>query len=178
MFYQIITHTPLWVWGLFALLLWLGLRQALPGSMGLRRITIMPIAMMGLSLYGTVSAFGATPAVLLAWFAAAAALATLVLRQPLPANTRYDSGTRMFQVQGSWVPLALMVGIFATKYFVGVASAMHLELTHDTAFAPGFSALSGAFSGVFAARAARLWQLALRQASGGYSAPCALASKD
>ncbi len=178
MFYQIITHTPLWIWGLFALLLWLGLRQAMPGSMGLRRITIMPTAMMGLSLYGTVSAFSASPAVLVAWFAAAVALATLVVHQPLPANTRYDSGTRMFQVQGSWVPLALMVGIFATKYFVGVASAMHLELTQDTAFAPGFSALSGAFSGVFTARAARLWQLALRQTRGGFLHAQALASKD
>jgi len=108
--------------------------------------------------------------VLLVWFSAAAVLVTLVLRQPLPADTRYDSDTRIFQVQGSWVPLALMMGIFATKYFVGVASAMHPELTRDTAFALGFSALYGAFSGVFAARAARLWRLALRQARGGMSA--------
>ena len=170
MFYQIITNTPLWVWGLFALLLWLGLKQALPGSIGLRRITITPIAMMGLSMYGTVSAFGATPTVLLVWCAAAAGLATLVLRQPLPTNTRYNAVTRIFQVQGSWVPLALMMGIFATKYFVGVASAMHPDLIRGTAFTLGFSALYGAFSGVFAARAARLWQLALRQTGGGYSA--------
>jgi len=170
MLFQIVTRTPLWVWGLFALLLLLGLKQTRSSSMGLRRITIMPVAMMGLSLYGTVSAFGATPTVLLVWFSAAAVLVTLVLRQPLPADTRYDSDTRIFQVQGSWVPLALMMGIFATKYFVGVASAMHPELTRDTAFALGFSALYGAFSGVFAARAARLWRLALRQARGGMSA--------
>ena len=170
MLYQILIRTPIWVWGLFALLLWLGLKQAKPRSVGLRRITIMPIAMMGLSLYGTVSAFGATPTLLLVWFASAAALVALVLRQPLPANTRYDSGTRVFQVQGSWVPLALMMGIFATKYFVGVASAMHPELTRDSAFALGFSALYGAFSGVFAARAACLWRFALRQTRAGFSA--------
>ena len=93
-----------------------------------------------------------------------------MLRQPLPSNTRYDSGARIFQVQGSWVPLALMMGIFATKYFVGVASAMHPELTRQTAFALGFSALYGAFSGVFAGRAVRLWQLAIRHKRGGLSA--------
>ena len=169
MFYQIITHTPLWVWALLALLLWLGLKQAMPASMGLGRITITPTFMMGLSLYGTVSAFGATPTVLLVWFAAAAALAALVLRQPLPANTRYDTDTRIFRVQGSWVPLALMMGIFAAKYAVGVASALYPELAHHTVFALGFSALYGAFSGLFMGRTVRLWQLALRPKHGGFS---------
>ena len=166
MFYQIITHTPLWVWGLFSLLLWIGLKQALPRNMGLRRITIMPVALTALSLYGTVSAFGATPAVLMVWIAAAAA--ALVLRQPLAQSTGYDSSARIFQVQGSWMPLAMMMGIFATKYFVGVALAMHPELSRDTAFAVGFSASYGAFSGVSTGRAARLWRLALWPTQGGF----------
>ena len=63
---------------------------------------------------------------------------------------------------GSAVPLALMMGIFFTKYAVGVLLAMHPELRHQMGFALGISALYGGFSGIFAARALRLWTLALR----------------
>ena len=64
---------------------------------------------------------------------------------------------------GSAVPLALMMGIFFTKYAVGVTLGMHLAQANDVSFALAVSALYGAFSGVFAGRAARLWRLALAQ---------------
>lgn len=161
MFYQIIIHTPVWVWALLALLLWLGIKQSRPGQPSLLRITVVPLVLTSLSLLGTVSAFGSSPAVMLTWLAAAAALAAVVLQSPLPEITRFDAHTRTFQVPGSWVPLALMAGIFANKYVVGVALNLHPELMHEATFTLGFSALSGAFSGVFAARAMRLWRLAL-----------------
>jgi hypothetical protein len=56
-----------------------------------------------------------------------------------------------------------MMGIFFTKYAVGVALGMHLAQANDVSFAIPVSALYGAFSGVFAARAARLWRLAMAQ---------------
>jgi len=85
-----------------------------------------------------------------------------VLQQPLPASTRYDRAAREFQVAGSAVPLVLMMGIFFTKYVVGVALAMHPELRQQAGFAVGVPMLYGAFSGIFAARAVRLWKLAIR----------------
>jgi hypothetical protein len=85
----------------------------------------------------------------------------VALQSPLPDVTRFDAHTRTFHVPGSWVPLVLMVGIFASKYVVGVALNLHPELMHEATFTLGFSALNGAFSGVFAARAIRLWRLAL-----------------
>lgn len=54
-----------------------------------------------------------------------------------------------------------MMGIFFTKYVVGVALVMHPELRHDSVFAVAIPVLYGAFSGVFAARALRLWKLAI-----------------
>ena len=63
MFYQIIIHTPVWVWALLALLLWLGIKQSRPGQPSLLRITVMPLVLTSLSLSGTVSAFGSAPQV-------------------------------------------------------------------------------------------------------------------
>ena len=159
---QIILHTPKWVFAVFALLLWLGCRQLLTGQVSLAKATVMPVAMTGLSLAGVISAFGDSPGALLGWTVAAAALLLLVLQQPLRATTRYDRAAREFHVAGSAVPLVLMMGIFFTKYAVGVSLAMHPELRQQASFAVAIPMLYGAFSGMFAGRAVRLWKLAIR----------------
>lgn len=162
MLLQIILHTPKWVFAVFVLLLWLGCKQLMSGSVSLAKVTVMPIAMTGLSLAGVVSAFGDSPGALLGWAVAAAALMLVVLQQALPASTRYDRAAREFHLAGSAVPLVLMMGIFFTKYVVGVALAMHPELRQQASFAVAIPMLYGAFSGIFAARAVRLWKLAIR----------------
>lgn len=162
MLLQIILHTPKWVFAVFVLLLWLGCRQLLAGRVSLAKVTVVPIAMTGFSLAGVVSAFGDSPGALLGWAVAAAALALVVLQQPLAATTRYDRAARNFHVAGSAVPLVLMMGIFFTKYAVGVSLAMHPELRQQASFAVAIPMLYGAFSGIFAGRAVRLWRLAIR----------------
>jgi hypothetical protein len=163
MIFQIITHTPIWVWALLALLVYFGYQQTKSRTIGLRRATIIPVVLTALSIYGTLSAFGSSSLAILAWLAAATALATTVMLLPIPAGTRFDNQARQLHIIGSWVPMALMMGIFVTKYIVGVALSMHPELAQKTTFALTFSALYGAFSGVFIGRALRLWQLTTRR---------------
>jgi len=110
---------------------------------------------------------------LLGWAVAAAALVLVVLQQALPASTRYDRAAREFHLAGSAVPLVLMMGIFFTKYVVGVALAMHPELRQQASFAVAVPMLYGAFSGIFAARAVRLWKLAIRTDAMGVAARAA-----
>jgi len=165
MLLDILTHTPAWVFAVFALLAWLGGRQLVPGSARLNRVIAMPLAMAAFAVYGVVTAFGHSPAGLtgLAGWAAAAAIALAVLsRLPLNPAVRYDAASRRFFQPGSAVPLALMMGIFLTKYVVGVTLALHPDCAHQTAFAIGISTLYGLFSGIFAGRALRLWKLAFR----------------
>jgi hypothetical protein len=165
MLFQIISATPKWVFVLFAGLLWLGCKQLLASRVSLLRITFLPVAMAGLAVYGVISAFADSPGAMIGWAVSAVALASLVLQRPLPATTRYDAATRSFQITGSAVPLALMMGIFFTKYVVGVELAMHPELAHQHELALAIGTIYGAFSGVFAGRGIRLWMLAIRQDS-------------
>jgi hypothetical protein len=162
MLMQVILHTPKWVFAVFFLLLWLGAKQLLANNVSLSRVTLMPVAMGGLSVYGVLSVFGDSFGALLGWAAAAVVLLALVLQRPLPATTRYDAAQRRFHVAGSAVPLVLMMGIFLTKYVVGAALAMHPELRQQAAFGLAVPVLYGAFTGVFAGRAVRLWKLAIR----------------
>jgi hypothetical protein len=159
---EIMQHTPKWVFFLFAGLLWLGAKQLIANSVSLLRVTLMPLAMAGLSVYGVTSAFGDSTGALLAWAVAAAALLALVLQRPLPAGTRYDPVGRRFHVAGSGWPLALMMGIFFTKYAVAAALAMHPGLRADGQFALWVPAVYGVFTGLFVGRAVRLWKLAIR----------------
>jgi len=63
-------------------------------------------------------------------------------------------------VPGSWLPLALMLGLFATKFAVGVLVALAPALRHDAAFAASAGLAYGAFSGLFLGRALALRALA------------------
>ncbi len=165
MFMQILTNTPKWVFALFVALVWLGLKQMLPRRVSLNRITIMPLAMTCLSLYGVTSAFGDTPQALLTWLAGATLAFTLNFQLRNWTQIQYDATRRSFQLPGSAVPLALFMGIFFTKYAVGVSIAMQPALAHNGGFALAIGLLYGAFSGVFLARATQLWRVALAQSN-------------
>jgi hypothetical protein len=157
MLIQIISKTPLWVWLLLAALIAAGWSQTRTRTASLTRITVLPLAMTALSLFGTIGAFGSAPQNLVVWLLAGSVTAACVLLRPLPQGTRYQPSQRQFTVPGSWVPLALMMGIFLSKYVVGVATSIQPALAHHTGFSLTFCALYGAFSGIFLARAARLW---------------------
>ncbi|HNV60413.1 MAG TPA: hypothetical protein PKH72_12225 [Rhodoferax sp.] len=165
MLMQILTGTPKWVFALFVALLWLGMQQMLPRKVGLNRATLAPVAMTLLSLYGVTSAFGDLPLALLGWLGGAAMAFTASMQLQNNSNAiRYDATNRRFQLPGSIVPLTLFMGIFFTKYAVGVSLNMQPGLAREIGFALPVSTLYGVFSGVLLARTARLWRMALQQA--------------
>ena len=163
MFMQILTHTPKWVFALFAGLVVLGLKQMLPSRAGLNRITIIPLAMTCLSLFGVTSVFGDSPQALLTWVVGAAITFALNFQFSSSSQIRYDAANRSFYLPGSAVPLALFMGIFFTKYAVGISVGMQPALAHDASFALVVAGLYGGFSGIFLSRAAKLWRIALAQ---------------
>jgi hypothetical protein len=161
MLMQILTHTPRWVFFLFAALAWLGISQMAGRRLTLRRVTLLPVAMLALSFYGVVSSFRDLPWALLPWAAGVALAAAAVLARRVPEGTSYEPRTRLFALPGSPLPLALIMGIFFAKYAVGVSLAMTPGLAQSVGFATVVAAISGALSGVFLGRAARLWRMAL-----------------
>jgi hypothetical protein len=159
MFTSIITRTPPWVFALFFVLLALGFLQMRDRRMNLRRVLIVPIMFLALSLAGVVSAFAWNAALIAVWALGYGLIAYSVSKSSWGRTSTYDPLTQSFQVAGSSVPLVLMMSIFFLKYFVGVSMAMQASFTQDAAFPLVVSALYGAFSGAFAGRALSLLQL-------------------
>jgi fucose 4-O-acetylase-like acetyltransferase len=162
MLMQILINTPKWVFALFALLLWLGIKQMSARSVGLNRATILPLSMTVLSLLGVTSTFGSSPQAMLAWLAGAVLVFATGMQVLRTKRVQYNASNRTFTLPGSMVPLVLFMGIFFTKYVVGFSMAMQPALAQSADFALIVGAVYGSFSGIFLARAAVLLRVALR----------------
>jgi len=160
MLMQILSNTPKWVFALFIFLLILGVRQMRDRTMPRRRLVIMPLIFLALSLFGIISAFGWNLEPLLIW-AVAYVLMVVFIKQYIPIkDASYDPGTQRFKVPGSIFPLILILIIFCLKYFVGVGTAMQAPFTQDPLFPVIISALYGVSSGIFAGRSLRIMKAA------------------
>lgn len=160
----IIQHTPAWVWVLLCALLALGVSQSIPRRASQTRTTVLPAAMAVFALLGLVTAFAGVEQRILAtavWLVCTLGCTALALwlRPAAPAAIRFDGATRQFALPGSAWPLLMILGIFLTKYGVGVELALQPTLAGDPVFALGVAAVYGMFNGIFTARFVRLWRL-------------------
>ena len=153
---QILTHTPLWVFGLFFGLVYLGYLQSRTRQVSRGRLIVLPIAMLVWSLYSVWSTFDAHLTALAAWACAWVAVVAIALVRAPSRRASYDAATRQFTVAGSWVPLALMMGIFFFKYAVAVVHATNPGVLGTTTAVVVVAGSYGFFSGMFAARALRV----------------------
>lgn len=163
---QTLQHIPLWVFGLLIGLIGLGLLQTRTRQLRKRRLLIVNIALTVFTLVGVVQQWWHTPWLtlgLLSWAASCALVAWALGQGSEPIGASYDAVTQRFTVPGSWLPLALFMAIFASKFVVGMLSATAPESLHSLNAAIGISAVYGLFSGVLNGRALRLLKLPTRQ---------------
>lgn len=158
---SILRGTPVWVWGLLAGLLALGASQVRGRQVSLQRVLVLPLIMALMALLGLASAFASNGHLVIAlgtWLLVVLASVAL-LTKTLSTAAWYDPIHKRFDLPGSWVPLALIMGIFFTKYLVGVETAMNPSAFATQEAAIALSALYGLFSGVFIARTLLLLRL-------------------
>lgn len=165
MFVEMLSHTPLWVFGLFIFLIMLGLQQSRSRTVEAKIIFLLPIGMMFLSFMGLISSFGVSLLPILLWASSLLSLVIVTYRFFPLRSVRYNQAHKLFHIQGSWVPLALMMAIFFTKYFVGVVSSLKPEIVTSVVFTVLLSSLYGVYSGIFMGRAANILKMSIKQAN-------------
>jgi hypothetical protein len=160
MIQQIVSHTPVYVWALLAFLIYRGWLASQDRETSLRKVALIPLVMVGLSVTSINGNGPLGDGVWGLWALGAVASAAAIWqfsRREIMVNRA--AGTVL--QRGSWMPLALMVAIFVTKYTVAVMSAIHPELPHSVPFAASVAVLYGVFNGLFLGRLARYaaaWQ--------------------
>lgn len=156
MFRQVIVNTPVWVWALLAFLIYRGMRAAVGRETKLKTIFIIPAIMLVLSLQGIATTFGMDARAAASWLLcmiAGTGLTWHLFRGDSIAV--YPERGVIFQ-QGSWTQLMLMMGIFFTKYVLGVMLALDPGHKQQVLFATVVCALYGLFNGIFIGRVLRI----------------------
>jgi hypothetical protein len=159
MIQRILANTPMWVWALLLILIYLSWMQSRDRHASKNRAFTFPLIMIVLSLYGALSSSGDTEETLLFWcvgFVVATLLGVLIF--PL-RTARYDAQTKRYFFSGSWMPMLLILGIFIIKYGVGVLEGMQSPLLERPDIMNGLSLIYGLFSGIFMARTVGLLSL-------------------
>jgi hypothetical protein len=170
MLIEIVSHTPLWVWGLFAALLTLGLYQRRSRSVRPGQLLILPAVLLVLGLNSMAPAFMALPFAGVAWLAALAAGMALGLRLPRSSGTYWDTATQRLHLAGSWMPMLLIIAIFGLRYSAAVGMAFHPQWRTDPAVQLPLALCFGTLSGIFLGRARGLQRLATIKAHGSSAA--------
>jgi hypothetical protein len=156
---QILSHTPIWVFALFFVLLVFGLMQTRTRTVRIIPALLLPVGMIALSLAGINSSFGLTTIPLAAW-GIAIAVATVVGYILRDKRIHCEATGGKFFIPGSWVPLVVIMAIFFAKYVYAVMHASNAEVISTPMFIGALSAVYGLLSGYFASRAVNLIKLA------------------
>ncbi|HEY9013424.1 MAG TPA: DUF6622 family protein [Devosia sp.] len=148
----ILTNTPLWAWGILALLIIIGVMQLRDRTMSWTRLTILPLVVLGLAISGLASV-GVT-AFALGGLAAGAALgivaAAIVEQRSRPTQTKRGE---VF-VRGEWLTLVVLLGAFLTRYVSIVIGRLDPGAANSATFQATVMLATGAFAAFTTARAA------------------------
>ena len=129
-------------------------------QIGLVRVTLLPLAMIVLSLSGVLSAFGSLGVALGGWAAGVGAGLTLRSNATAIPGASWSARIGLLHLPGSWLPLTVMLALFTLKYIAGASLAIHPSLATDALFAGACSLGSGGCSGLLLARSLSLRKLA------------------
>jgi hypothetical protein len=155
-------HIPPFVFLILALLLWLGLSASKDRLVRWRIPVIVPMAMTILAITSLLGQYGGTDLIrpaLLAWLSVCGGVVWRFAQRPLPDSFQYSAEAAKFHMPGSYVPLALYMGIFAFKFMVGWMTGMQMPVVNEILFVLAISSIYGMFSGIFLSSAWRLIQL-------------------
>ncbi|WP_462176815.1 DUF6622 family protein [Pseudoalteromonas gelatinilytica] len=156
MIIEILTHTPLWVYGLFVGLIFVGWQQTRERHVKQSTLLILPLGMLALSFFGATSSFGYSLTIMLLWLAGVLSSTIIGLLLFSASSASYQAQNTSFKVPGSWWPMIFIMAIFFTKYTVGVLTSIKPELFANAALVLSLSAFYGILSGPFIARAIRV----------------------
>ena len=124
MIITILSHTPVWVWGLLTALMALGFSQTRQRCLAPWRLLMLPLVLLGLGLWSMAPNFIALPLSALVWLAALGMGVALLARRPAQAGAAWLPAEQRLLLPGSWMPMWLILGIFTLRYATNVGMAL------------------------------------------------------
>ncbi len=146
----VIIHTPIWVWGLYGLLLFLGFQRTRDSVVSLFRLLILPLVVAVLAI---ASFIGSGPS------GVPAIVVGLVIGGTVGWQLESDGATRRLPdgtlwLRGEWRSFVQLLLILLFRYVVNVVAAMNPVLNADPTWHFGAIFVSAALSASLLGRTA------------------------
>jgi hypothetical protein len=153
MLQQILIHTPAYVWAILAFLIYRGVIASTDREVAINKLFIIPAVMLALSLHDLAGKFGFNGMSMAAWMAGVVFGGGLAWKLSV---SRVVAGAQagLVMLRGSWLPLALMMAVFCTKYIAAVLLALHPQAHQSALFIVLVCSLFGVLNGIFLGRLA------------------------
>lgn len=140
----ILQGTPVWVFALFFVLVWLGAKRLRPHTTPLARVWTVPAIFIVWGLSGLAAHNGAPLQIAAHWLLGALVGAALGAWSLSPERLQFDHRNRLVRQPGSALPLLRNLAIFFGHYALQVFAATHPQM-RDSAmgwdlYVSGFSA--------------------------------------
>ena len=147
----VVSHTPLWVWPLYALLLFLAGQGTRARVVPLFRMLILPVVVTVLTIStGIVAGASGLPSILIG-FTLGSALGVLFERDD--TLRRLPDG-RVW-LRGEWLSFVQLVVVLVVRYAIAIVSGMYPIINGDPTWHSGSLLVATALSAIFLGRTAR-----------------------
>ena len=152
----ILSGTPLWVWVLFAYLMWLGSRSLKPSQVPVRKVAVLPVVFIVWGLSGLTRHPFPAEAIAAFWLGGLAGGLLLGLASGPRLLAVDRDGGGIIHFPASPLPLIRNLLIFGAHYVLNVLLA--LRPADAASLMQADIAVSGASAGYFVGWAFMLWQ--------------------
>lgn len=126
-FLDILTHTPLWVWALYAFVLVMAWQRTKDRIVPLWRLLVLPLALLAFTISGWIGAgLGSLPAIIVG-FVAGGTGGWLLVRE---GSARRLEGNRLW-LRGDWWSFVQIVFILGFRYATTVVGIVNPALAAD-----------------------------------------------
>lgn len=123
---DIISHAPIYVWVILALLSWKGWKARRTYTLSLKDLVIIPLAMLTWTTYSIFKNYDLLS--IIPWVLSVSIGVGIGLLIVHKSSLRFDKKKKIIEFPGSWSPLILFLLIFSIRFFLGATYGVHPEL--------------------------------------------------
>jgi hypothetical protein len=145
---DILVHTPWWVYGVFAYVLYVGIKAMKLRSVRVFQLFIVPVIFTILSIHTLVGRIADHFLYILPWALAATIGLGIGWMEMRRLNIVVDRENRLLKIPGSVFTLILLLLFFGSQYYYGFMSATAPERVKDIHFVLFILMISGVGTGV------------------------------
>ncbi|WP_439600643.1 DUF6622 family protein [Devosia sp.] len=141
---SILTHTPLWVWPVLALIIVIGLKRTQDRTVSAPRLVLMPLVILGLAGWNLAALGGSLTAMAGLGIGIVVGTSAGLTLESRAGTTQVSRG--VVHLKGDWVSFFVLLAIFAMRYATTVVSIAAPAIAASDAYHFVTALLSGFFA--------------------------------